>query len=60
MGGPDTWDVFDAFGRFLARAIMPDPPTFLRPVARGNRMAVATQVNGFPQVVIYDLERSSP
>jgi hypothetical protein len=39
---------------------MPDPPTFLRPVARGNRMAVATQVNGFPQVVIYDLERSSP
>lgn len=49
------WDVFDAGGRFLGQVKAPAPPGGLRPVIRGGRMAVATQVNGFPEVVVYEL-----
>jgi hypothetical protein len=57
VGGRPAWDVFEADGRFWAQVRIPDPPDFLRPVIRGGRMAVATQVAGVPSVIVYDLVR---
>ncbi len=54
--GP-TWDVFGADGRFLGQVAIPDPPGFLRPIVRADRMIVATQVDGVPTVIVYDLVR---
>ena len=55
--GP-MWDVFDREGRFKARVPVPDPPDFMKPVVRGNRLLIATQVNGFPEVVLYEISGS--
>lgn len=54
-GQDPKWDVFGADGRFVGQVAIPDPPSFTRPVMHGGRLAVATQVNGFPEVVVYGL-----
>jgi hypothetical protein len=54
-GSGPAWDVFDAEGRILGQVRVPVPPSFLRPHVRGGRLAVATQVRGFPEVVVYAL-----
>lgn len=56
-GAQPRWDVFGADGRFLSQVVVPDSPGFLRPVLRGNRMAAATQADGVPMVVVYELVR---
>ena len=58
-GTPPRWDVFGSDGRFLARVQIPHPPGFIRPVVRNGRAAVATQVDGFPVVVVYELVKRS-
>lgn len=56
-GDPGTvWDVFAADGRYLARVAIPLDPGFFHPVVRNGRMAVATQVDGVPTVVVYTVE----
>lgn len=59
-GAEPQWDVFGADGRYLGQVAIPDSPGFLRPVLRGNRMAVATQVDGVPTVVVYALIGGRP
>lgn len=54
-GEPGAWDVFEADGRFLGQVPMPDPPTAIRPVVRSRRMVLATQVDGYPAVAVYDI-----
>lgn len=54
-GSGPVWDVFDAQGRLQGHVRVPVPPSFLRPHVRGGRLAVATQVRGFPEVVVYAL-----
>ena len=49
------WDVFDRDGRLLGFVKLPTPPSSPRPVVRGDRLALDTQVNGFPEVVVYDI-----
>lgn len=57
QGAPPSWDVFDAEGRLVGRVEIPDPPTPVRPVVRSTRLALATQVNGYPEVVVYEITR---
>jgi len=54
-GGEPSWEVFGPGGKYLGPVAMPDAPSFLPPVVRGNRMSLATQVQGIPVVVVYDL-----
>jgi hypothetical protein len=54
-GEEGAWDVFAADGRYLGRVPIPDPPTAVRPVVRAGRMVVATQVDGYPAVVVYEV-----
>jgi hypothetical protein len=54
-GGTPAWEVFGADGRYLGPVPVPDPPAFLPPVLRGSRMAVASEVDGYPVVIVYDL-----
>lgn len=54
--GP-AWDVIDADGRFLGRVSTPVPPTFVQPAVRNDRLALVTEPNGVPTVVVYDLVR---
>lgn len=56
-GADPVWDVFDEDGRYMGSVPVPLPPSLA--VVRGGRLAVATQVDGYPVVVVYDLVRSS-
>ena len=58
-GERPSWDVIAADGRFLGRVRIPDPLSFVRPSVRGDRVAVATQVDGVPTVVVYDILRAA-
>jgi len=48
-----TWDIFDASGRLSGAVTIPLQPGFLPPVVRGDRLAVATMVDGIPAVVVF-------
>jgi len=52
---PPAWDVFAADGVFLGQVLIPDLPTLPSPVIRDGRMAVVTEADGYPSVVVYDL-----
>jgi len=54
-GATTAWDVIGEDGRFLGQVDMPDPPGFVRPSVRGDRVAIVTQPDGVPTVVVYDL-----
>lgn len=56
-GTSPKWDVFGADGRFHAQVTVADPPGFIRPVVRNGRMAIVSQAQGFPSVIVYDLVR---
>ncbi len=53
-GDRPVWDVIAEDGRFLGQVQVPVPPS-VRPAVRGDRFALATQVDGVPTVVVYDL-----
>ena len=57
-GESPSWDVIAADGRFLGRVQIPDALSSVRPSMRGDRVAVATQVDGVPTVVVYDIVRA--
>jgi hypothetical protein len=50
--GP-AWDVIDADGRFLGQVEVPVSPTWANPAVRGDRLAVVTEIDGVPTVVVY-------
>ena len=61
-----TWDVFDSDGRFIVKVDIPESVGFSRPVSgfsrpvfRDDRMAIGTQAEGFPVVIVYDLTREA-
>ena len=49
-----AWDVIGEDGRYLGQVQVPEPPS-ARPSVRGDRLALPTQVDGVPTVVVYDL-----
>lgn len=53
--GEPAWDVFGADGRYLARLAIPGTAGRLRLAMRNDRVAVATELGGFPTVIVYDL-----
>lgn len=56
-GEPAAWDVFDPEGRYLGAVAMPVAPAGVRPVVRGDRMAiVATDDLDVPVVVLFRIE----
>lgn len=59
-GEAPQWDVFDADGRFVSSVDIPDPQIFVRPSVRGSWIAVATEGNGFPEVVLYQIVLNAP
>lgn len=52
-GGGPAWDVFGEDGRFLGQVAVPVPPGFVTPSVRDDRLALVTQVDGYPTVVVY-------
>ena len=56
-GESPWWDLIAADGRFLGQVQIPDPLSFVRPSVRRDRVAVATEVDGVPTVVVYDIIR---
>lgn len=59
-GEEPAWDVFDAGGRFLGRVPVPVATTYVTPAIRGGRLALATEPDGIPTVVVYDVVEPSP
>jgi sugar lactone lactonase YvrE len=53
-----AWDVIDPDGRLLGSVAIPLPAS--RPVVRGDRLAIVTEVDDAPTVVVYDLVRGGP
>ena len=49
------WDVIGEDGRFLGEIQIPERPTNVRSAVRGDRVALPTQVDGVPTVVVYDI-----
>lgn len=54
-GEDPAWDVIDADGRFLGSVSVPVRLAFVTPVLRDNRLALVTEPDGVPIVVVYDL-----
>lgn len=58
-GESPWWDLIAADGRFLGQLLIPVPLSFVRPSVRSDRVAIATQVDGVPTVVVYDIVRAA-
>ena len=56
-GTAPNWDIFSADGRFFAQVTVPAPVSFTRPVVRAGRIAVTSNADGFPSVIVYELVR---
>ena len=54
-GAGPVWDVIGEDGRFLGEIQIPERPTNVRSAVRGDRVALPTQVDGVPTVVVYDI-----
>ncbi|HSM09158.1 MAG TPA: 6-bladed beta-propeller [Gemmatimonadota bacterium] len=50
--GP-AWDIFGEDGRFLGQVSVPLPPGFPTPSVRNDRLALVTELDGVPTVVVY-------
>lgn len=48
-----SWDLFSPAGRYLGGVAVPVTPSFVTPAVRDDRLAVVTQVEGVPMVVVY-------
>lgn len=57
--GGASWDVFDAAGTYLGGVEVPVRPGFVAPVFRDGRLAVVTDDEGIPTIVVYALELPS-
>jgi hypothetical protein len=40
-------------GRFFGQVLVPVAPSYVTPSVRGDRLALVTQVDGVPTVVVY-------
>jgi hypothetical protein len=56
-GAAPAWDVLAADGRLLGQVAIPLSPGYVAPALRGDRLAIATMVDGVPTVVVYDVIR---
>ena len=54
-GTETVWDLFGADGRYLTQVPVPDAGAIFMFVVRGDRLAVVSQAEGYPQVVVYRL-----
>ncbi len=52
-GGEPAWDVMGEDGRFFGQVLVPVAPSYVTPSVRGDRLALVTQVDGVPTVVVY-------
>ena len=56
-GSPPSWDVIDRDGRFLGTLTVPVEPTSVVPSVRGDLIAVVTEMDDIPTVIVYDIVR---
>ncbi len=54
-GSAPRWDVFASDGRFLGQVGIPVPPAMVLPTVRHGRMAIVTESEGYPAVVVYEI-----
>jgi len=53
-----VWDIFGSDGHLLGHVSAPVSPTAIPPVVRGNRLAVVSEPNGVPTVVVFDIVKA--
>lgn len=52
----NDWDVIDAAGRYLGSVALPPlPPWAGTPVRRGNLLAMASEIDDLPVVIVYEI-----
>jgi hypothetical protein len=54
---PPAWDVIDAAGRLLGTVTSPVQGGYVQPSVRGDRLAIATEIDEVPAVIVYDVVR---
>ena len=53
--GLSAWDLFSPAGRYLGQVAVPVRPSFVRAAVRDDRLAIVTEIEGVPTVVVYRL-----
>jgi hypothetical protein len=54
-GESAAWDVIDAEGRLVAEVPIPLDPGGPNPSVRGGRLALVSEIDGVPTVVVYEI-----